>query len=392
MAKHLHLFSLLMFVSIAWCEGQEANLPKDNINSKTKEVITSDGPKGVTRTIIQDKKGNIWMAAFDGVFKYDPSASLRSGGKSFANITSEMTSSPFFSILEDKKGNFWFGSIGSGVYHYDGKSLQNFTTTHGLSGNQVTNIYEDKTGNIWFVTENGLSSYNPSASLESNGISFKNYKINEGLLTNQDDIDGNAINAIVEDKSGKFWFGTRGRASIYDGKTFTVITHEGKPFWNVRSIIKDKKGNIWLGGDDGLWRYDPSATLRAVPSTTLRAESSTTQKSGGSAFTNFSKNSIGYIYEDKKGYIWTSSQIVNSQGWAKDWVLSRYDEKSLSDENPTVKEIKFENEHIKGMTFGILEAKDGTIWFGALDGVYRYDGNTITDSKGKEIKNYVDGQ
>jgi ligand-binding sensor domain-containing protein len=33
--------------------------------------------------------------------------------------------------------------------------------------------------------------------------------------------------------------------------------------------------------------------------------------------------------------------------------------------------------------FGILEASDGSIWFGS-NGVYRYDGNTITHFKSKE--------
>ena len=28
---------------------------------------------------------------------------------------------------------------------------------------------------------------------------------------------------------------------------------------------------------------------------------------------------------------------------------------------------------------GILEAKDGSIWFGSVTGVYRYDGKTITN-------------
>jgi ligand-binding sensor domain-containing protein len=31
----------------------------------------------------------------------------------------------------------------------------------------------------------------------------------------------------------------------------------------------------------------------------------------------------------------------------------------------------------------IFEDDEGNIWFGAPDGVYRYDGNTITDFKGK---------
>ena len=38
------------------------------------------------------------------------------------------------------------------------------------------------------------------------------------------------------------------------------------------------------------------------------------------------------------------------------------------------------------MFFGILEANDGSIWFGALDGVYRYDGKKVTDFKSKENK------
>ena len=131
----------------------------------------------------------------------------------------------------------------------------------------------------------------------------------------------------------------------------TVFTHDGKPFTNVRSIIQDKKGNIWLGGNDGLWRYN------------------------GKTFINFTKNSVGYIYEDKKGNIWICSETTNGQ----DLALSRFDEKFLSG---SVIEIKPED----GMLCGILEAFDGSIWFGTSNGVYRYDGSTITDFKSKEVR------
>jgi ligand-binding sensor domain-containing protein len=48
---------------------------------------------------------------------------------------------------------------------------------------------------------------------------------------------------------------------VYDGKTFTVLKNkDGKAFNNVWSVIEDKKGNIWFGAD-GLWRYEPSASL-----------------------------------------------------------------------------------------------------------------------------------
>jgi ligand-binding sensor domain-containing protein len=95
--------------------------------------------------------------------------------------------------LEDRKGNLWFGSIGSGVYCYDGKSFINFTIKEGLAGNGVTCIYEDKAGNIWFGTEAGVSRYD--------GKSFRNY-----MMT--------GVNSIIEGKTDKFWFATRGNTCV----------------------------------------------------------------------------------------------------------------------------------------------------------------------------------
>lgn len=69
-----------------------------------------------------------------------------------------------------------------------------------------------------------------------------------------------------------------------------ITKKDGKPFTNIRSIIKDKKGNIWLGGSEGLWRYD------------------------GNTFTNFTRKFVGYVYEDTKGNIWTSSESANAGG------------------------------------------------------------------------------
>ncbi|MDB4919162.1 two-component regulator propeller domain-containing protein [Mucilaginibacter sp.] len=175
MIKYLPVYSLLLiFVFCTSCKGQsKTDLPKDSIKSETRSVITSAGPNNITRNIIQDRKGNIWIASWEGIFRYD--------GKSFTNITSKVSSARFFSVLEDRKGNFWFGSVGSGVYYYDGKSFRNFTTKDGLLNNDVGSIYEDKKGNIWFGVFGGASRYD--------GKSFRNYIIN-----------GDAMN---EDSTGK---------------------------------------------------------------------------------------------------------------------------------------------------------------------------------------------
>ncbi|WP_223833875.1 two-component regulator propeller domain-containing protein [Spirosoma profusum] len=65
----------------------ETDLPTDTIKPKTKELITATVPNSITRTIKQDRKGNIWIATFGGVFRYD--------GKSFTNITSQVSKARF---------------------------------------------------------------------------------------------------------------------------------------------------------------------------------------------------------------------------------------------------------------------------------------------------------
>ncbi len=333
----------LLFLLLVLCTISHAQDKADLAANNGEKVIAPIVPNNITRTLKQDSNGNIWIAAFDGVFRYD--------GNSFTNITSEVSSARFFSVLEDRKGNFWLSSVGSGVYYYDGESFRNFTTKDGLASDVVGAIYEDKTGNIWFGTEGGVSRYD--------GKTFRNFTTKDGL-------PHNAVATIMEDKTGQFWIGTKAGICLYDGKSFTIFRNEDNmPFYNVRAIIEDKKGKIWLGGEEGLWRYEGRAS-----------------GSFGNALTKLSNNFVASVYEDKKGNIWTSSQETID----RKWLLSRYDEKSLAAIKPNVTEIPSEREGNKGMLFGILEVDEGSIWLGALDGVYRYDGKTITDFKGKNTE------
>ena len=355
MKKLVKLFALsTMSVFHISCGQTKTDVPEAYIKSEFKDTVTSCGPTTSVRTIRQDRKGNMWLVSTEGIIRYD--------GKSFTNLISKMGSHKFWDVLEDRRGNFWFASIDSGVYYYDGKSFRNYITKEGLASNAVFEIYEDKAGIIWFGTYDGASRYD--------GKSFRNFKMKEGpppahadsvrVPVNRKELHhpelyevywminetNNRVHTIIEDKTGKFWFGTGGDVCIYDRTTYTSLTNKyGRTFTNVHTIIEDKEGNIWFSGGGGLWRYD------------------------GTTFTNFTRNSVDYVYEDRKGNIWTSSQSDNGQ----DWALSRYDQKSLFDKKPTVTEIKSGGNGL----FGILEARDGSIWFGATDGVYRYDGTTV---------------
>jgi len=341
--KYVLIYTLfLMSVFHTSCGQNKTERSKENIKPETKDTLTS-----YVWDIKQDRNGNIWFAASDGVYRYD--------GKSFTNITGKLISVPIFSILEDRKGNFWFGTYGSGAYYYDGKSFKNFTTREGLANNSVMPIYEDKAGIIWLGTGGGVSRYD--------GKSFRNFRMSKSesspdsvhVSIYQQRLPENSglhndVHAIIQDKTGKLWFGTRGHTFIFDGKTFTTLANrDGKVFTNVWCMIEDRKGNIWFGAD-GLWRYN------------------------GSAFTKINETGAGVLVEDKKGNI-----LASSGG-----PIFRYDEQSLSDEKPQVTEIKTKDEGLRNLPFGILGANDGSIWFASGSGVSRYDGKTITDFKSKE--------
>jgi len=341
----------MVFVFCTSCGQNQTNVKQDNIKynrtglseSQLKEAATSKVPMSMVRNVRQAKNGDILIASYLGVFRYDARLPARAGpdgndevgqGTSFTNISCEISWPTFWDVLEDRKGNLWFASQDSGVYCYNGKSFQHFTTKDGLASNTALHIYEDRAGNIWF----GESCYD--------GKSFRNF-------TTKDGFPSNSIRLLLEDKTGKLWFGAQGdNMFVYDGKTFTVLKNkDGKAFNNVWSIIEDKKGSIWFGNVDGLWRYD------------------------GSTFTKVSQRGASAIIEDKKGNIWTTGE-VNPNGFGA-WKLLRYDQKSLYNEKPAVTEIM----SVEKMLCGILEASDGSIWFGSLNGVYRYDGKTITDFK-----------
>jgi ligand-binding sensor domain-containing protein len=345
--KYFHVYALyLMSVFHTGCGQNRTNIPQDSNSkghypkSQPKEnsagelavrlAATSKVPVSMVRNVKLARNGDILIASYLGVFRYD--------GTSFTNLTSRISPprfSSFWDVLEDRKGNLWFGSRDSGVYHYDGKSFQHLTTKDGLASNTATNIYEDKTGNIWI----GASRYD--------GKSFRNFTTKDGFPSNN-------IRLLLEDKTGKLWFGAQGEDMfVHDGKTFTVLKNkDGKAFKNVWSIIEDKKGSIWFGDVDGLWRYD------------------------GRTFTKVSQRGAYGIIQDKKGNIWTTGAVKQQL-----WALSSYDSTSLYNKIPRVTEITSGGP----MGFlGLLEANDGSIWFGSGGGVHRYDGKTITDFKSKQ--------
>ena len=145
--KYSHLYSLfLMLVFHTSCGQNQTNSPQDNTmqgytESQLKEAATTKWvPLGMVRHVRKARNGDILIASYLGVSRYD--------GTSFTNLTGKIISprfASFWDVLEDRKGNLWFASLLSGVYYYNGKSLltgqagfQHFTTKNGLGSNTAS--------------------------------------------------------------------------------------------------------------------------------------------------------------------------------------------------------------------------------------------------------------
>jgi ligand-binding sensor domain-containing protein/class 3 adenylate cyclase len=197
-------------------------------------------------------------------------------------------------VFEDGDGRLWLGTISSGAFCRDPRTGQvvNYNVSNGLPSNLVSCFGEDAAGQVWVGTWGGGAAviglngvrrhYHPANGLESllirritrdregnmllatgdyglqifKGERFLNLLEQDGLLDQQ-------VWAVMEDRSGRLWFGTDGGISILDPKvqgTGMVKTLQTVKTTRVRSIVEDARGNVWVGSEtNGIMELEPNS-------------------------------------------------------------------------------------------------------------------------------------
>ena len=174
----------------------------------------------------------------------------------------------------------------------------------------------------------------------------------------------------LQDKSGNLWFGTSNNGLFkYDGKSFSqFLVTNGLNSNNIACLLEDKEGKIWIGTDVGLCLYDgKSFTQIQIP---LPADLPPNKNQ------NYINSHWVYsIMQAKNGDLWLVTidgvYVYDSQTY-KLFIINEAENSFLGTNN------KIER---------ILEDKTGNIWFGGRtnEGVFRYDGKSITHFKLPEI-------
>ena len=88
-----------------------------------------------------------------------------------------------------------------------------------------------------------------------NNLTFRKYQVNNGLSEN-------TVQAILQDRQGFLWFGTKDGLNRFDGKEYRIFRNNprnpgsiGNNF--VRSIHEDTNGKLWIGTDNRIFIYNP---------------------------------------------------------------------------------------------------------------------------------------
>jgi ligand-binding sensor domain-containing protein len=228
-------------------------------NGKTWKTFTQpDGLSASCSPFFQDNRGNIWWATPTGINRFD--------GKSVRKFDAEdgIDMDYFFAvsaIVQDNQGNLWFGTLYSkpmslllpgenydpdinkqpegGIYRYDGKTWQKFTTKDGLAGTGVQSITKDNQGNLWFTTYQSVTMFN--------GTDWKTF-------TQTDGIAGASINSIFKDKADNIWVITDSGLNRYDGKSWQSF--ELPAMNNVGKLLSENGYGLLCFGGNLIYRFD----------------------------------------------------------------------------------------------------------------------------------------
>lgn len=117
------------------------------------------------RMMIEDHRGDIWLASEKGLFVFNPNE-LLADSKAYKKILDE----PIRCLCQDSRGVLWAGTLAGGVLHGDNSAWHPTAFTRldrsdGLVGDAVQMIAEDGHHNICIATQTGCSVYQQETGL-----------------------------------------------------------------------------------------------------------------------------------------------------------------------------------------------------------------------------------
>jgi streptogramin lyase len=229
-------------------------------------LLRLSGPSGSTFTgFSPDATGGVWIATAapanqnNGVVQFVDGTWINHRPSSF---TGDGRHDVVRDVLVAADGRVWAMTYGGGAVYYDGESWIEADPDHLVFDEHtadyvpLTDVSQDEDGTLWIVSYS-VGAYAASPDLTSHA----RYYVGTGLVTDN-------VYAAAIDSSGHLWAGTRREGvDVVDigGTPFDTSDDDVENYTkandnlsddSVNEIVVDVEGNVWLGTDAGLTKYD----------------------------------------------------------------------------------------------------------------------------------------
>ncbi len=198
------------------------------------------------KTILIDFKNVFWIGTESGLVKWK--------NKKFVNypIRIDQNSNLINYLYQDYEHNLWIGTY-AGLFKYRGTPFISYGLNEGLFSNFIFGITRDSKKNLWIGSQNGL---------------FLNSKKTNSFFIKLSDFDSTSVNAILEHSSNSLWIATNKGLKIIENNALKIIKDTSSVFKNnINCFYTDSKNNIWIGGNKEIYKYDGKKFTQYVPST-----------------------------------------------------------------------------------------------------------------------------
>ncbi len=201
--------------------------------------------------LFEDSRGDIWIATFssskNGLTRWERSTNtLHQFSAKDLPPTDLITS-----FAEDRAGCVWVGSIQGKVARYRGSRFEFFKLGDTFSSRSVRALHLDDAGRIWVASEGGLTRIDSPTDTTPR---FTIYTTTQGLSSNN-------VQCIVQDRYGRIYAGTDSGVDCFYPRTPLCIKHyttaDGLVLGRGMTSFRDHQGMLWFGSEAGLSRLKP---------------------------------------------------------------------------------------------------------------------------------------
>ena len=236
-----------------------------------------DDPESISGSAVLDitkdhKNNRLWLATTRGLsmidlMNFDPNHPKFTVFHHDTDNTHSINMDYVTSVTLDKNNNLWGATHGSGIFRLEISmdSKPRFIRYKNQVGNNnslindfITCLRADTDNTIWVGSEGGLT----ALKFLSNGYEQPNFTNHVRNPDKKKSLSHNSIVDILIDAEQRIWIGTRHGLNLFLGNNEFESWTEQDQFPNavVFNLQDDEAGNLWLATNDGIIKFDPENT------------------------------------------------------------------------------------------------------------------------------------